>query len=427
MVILATIILALMAAVNYVVGGRRLLSPPVVFCTVWAADLLLVWSAGDFFFPLSDKTLVIFCCGGLAFSLGSSLSLLIRENKALTQPEVFNRVVTFLVFLIALSFPLAYNFIVNLTSGVNAPTVLMAARIAMLDADAAGNSSILFGGLITLSLIVAAIAFLENEKNKVRSIIAITLAIALNLLTGGRSGIITLIFAMICIGWLKVRRIRWKPLLVLSLLFVLVFGAMAILIQKGEANANATVLENVRPVAEGFVLYAGGGIVGIDRVVRQPNIIPHNWQINKFFLETANKIGFRYEPPSQHSEFVDLGPYVTGNVYSMYFAYLDLGYGGIMLVTGCVGFGVGFCFKKALQGSKTAMVLYSFLFGGILLSPFSENFFMGLNFLTKLYAVSWLVYSLPARRAQFLLVLSRLNHRFVPHGAGVIAPSEKTD
>ena len=408
MVLLATTVLTLMAVVNYLVGDRRLLFPPVVFCTVWAADLLLVWLAGDFFFPLSDKTLEIFCCGGLFFSLGSALSFVYPRQRS-TKPSSVpsSLLINVLLAGLLISLPYAYNWVMTLTSGLTAPTLLMAARIAMLDADAAGDSSILFGGVITLSLIVAMIAFAENGKGKVRSIIAIALAIALNLLTGGRSGAVILILALICIDWLKNGRMRWKPLLALSIMFVLVFGAMAILIQKGEAQADAPLLENIRPVVEGFVLYAGGGAVGFDQVVRQPNIIPHNWQISKFFLETANKIGFRYEPPSQHSEFLNVGPHVSGNVYTMYFAYIDLGYVGMVLTIALLGLVVTLVYQSALSGSKISVIMYAVFFSALILSPFSENFFMGLNFSIKIYAVSWLVYNFPARREQFLQNVSR--------------------
>ena len=56
--------------------------PPVVFCFVWSADLLLVRLAGSFFFPIADDTLVVFCLGALAISVGSAIGLLIPQQTA---------------------------------------------------------------------------------------------------------------------------------------------------------------------------------------------------------------------------------------------------------------------------------------------------------------------------------------------------------
>jgi oligosaccharide repeat unit polymerase len=407
MVILATIILALMAAVNYRIGGRRLLYPPAVFCAVWAGTLFLVWLANTFFFTLSDKTLIIFCGGGLAFSAGSAFALFFPSRPVEVRDSP-NRVINLLLIVVACSAPFVVQWVLGLAAGFSSAPLLLAARMAMLESYEAGEASVLYGGFITLSLIVAMVCFLEGEHHKVRMYLALLIAFALNILAGGRAGIVGLIFAFICLDWLRHKRLHWKPLMGLALVFVFLFGAMAILLQKGEARADASLAENLAPVAEGFALYTGGGIVGFDQVVRQPNIIPHNWQINKFFLEAANKLGAHFDIPDLHAEFLEVGPNLSGNVYTMYFAYLDLGIGGMMLTTALVGFAVTFCFTRALQGSKLAMVLYSFFFGAILLSPFSENFFMGLNYSTKIFAVCWVVYNLPFRAAQFRVLLNRV-------------------
>ena len=88
---------------------------------------------------------------------------------------------------------------------------------------------------------------------------------------------------------------------------VIIAGAMAIAIEKGEARADAPLAENLVPVFQGFVLYAAGGLVAFDRVVREPNVIPHNWQITTPLLLLANKLGAHFDIPVVHAEFVDVG------------------------------------------------------------------------------------------------------------------------
>jgi oligosaccharide repeat unit polymerase len=408
MLLLAISVLVLLATANYWLE-RRIFYPPVVFCAVWAVDLAIVGLSGDLFFSLSEKTMAIFCCGAVAFSLGSSLALFTsqpsRPRDVFPQPP--GRFLNLLVVLLAASVPFVAYYIIQLASNFNAATLLLGARMAMLETNETGEQSVLLGAALTLSLIVATIAFLESEKHRIRATVAVLVALMVNILSGGRGGIVTLGFSLVCIQVLKTGRVRWKAMAAIFVVLVLIFGVMGILVQKGEARADATFSENFRPVVEGFAVYAGGGVVGFDRVVRQPTIVPHNWDINRFFLETFNKFGARFEVPSLHAEYVELGPHYSGNVYTGYFAYIDLGFPLMMLVVFCVGFVLCLAYRKAVEGSKIAILMYAFFFSGLGLMPFNEQFFMQLNHIVKLYAVAWLVYSFPLRMSQFSNVLRR--------------------
>jgi oligosaccharide repeat unit polymerase len=385
-----------------------------VFCAVWAIDLAIVGLSGDLFFPLSDKTLTIFCCGALAFSLGSALGLFALKPSHAPQPSrpVASRFLSLLVVVLAASIPFVAYYIIQLASKFNAATLLLGARMAMLETNETGEQSVLLGAALTLSLIVATIAFLESEKNRFRAIVAVLVALMVNILSGGRGGVGTLAFSLVCIHVLKTGRVRWKVLAAIFVVVVIIFGVMGVLVQKGEAKADASFSENLHPVLEGFAIYGGGGIVGFDRVMRQPNIIPHNWQINRFFLETFNKMGARFEIPYVHAEFVQLGPRYSGNIYTAYFAYIDLGFPLMIAVVVFLGFVLCLTYRKAVGGSKIASVMYSYYFSGLVLMPLGEQLFMQLNLIVKLYAVVWLVYSLPQRMEQ----VSNFLHRHRPAG-----------
>jgi hypothetical protein len=62
------------------------------------------------------------------------------------------------------------------------------------------------------------------------------------------------------------------------------------------------------------------------------------------------------------------------------------------------GFFLTLSYGNAAKGSKLHMIIYGFLFSGLVISPFAEMFFMNLNFLVKAYAVSWLIYEFPVKR-----------------------------
>ena len=238
----------LMALANYCLE-RRLLYPPVVFCTVWALDLGLVWLSGDLFFPLSDKTLTIFCGGALAFSLGSAMALLVvKPSHAHELPApVANRFVSLLVWVLAASIPFVAYYIVEIASHFNAATLLLAARMAMLEVNETGEQSLLVGAAITLSLIVASIAFLESENHRFRATVAIFVAMVINILSGGRGGVVTLGFSLICIHILKTGRVQWKALASIFAVFLIIFGVMGVLVRKGRREGRCNFLRECSP------------------------------------------------------------------------------------------------------------------------------------------------------------------------------------
>jgi len=288
-------------------------------------------------------------------------------------------------------------WIADLASNFESPTFLISASRAILEADESKDPSwTLFGNFTTLAQMVAIVAYLQRGEGKTRAFLAIATALLLTIAGAGRSGIVMLMLSFVCLSSIRTRGIPWKFLIGMFLLLVILAGAMAIAIEKGEARSDAPLAENLVPVFEGFVLYAAGGLVAFDRVVRQPNVVPHNWQITTPVLLVANKLGAHFDVPSLRNEFVDVGPQdLVQNVYTMYFAYFDLGSAGMMLAIAFVGFVVTIFYRLAIAGSKLSMIMYSYFFGALLLSPYSDLFFMGLNFSAKLFIVAWVVYRLP--------------------------------
>ncbi|MGB8131552.1 MAG: O-antigen polymerase, partial [Candidatus Angelobacter sp.] len=332
--------------------------------------------------------------------------LVVKPSHAHELPApVANRFVSLLVWVLAASIPFVAYYIVEIASHFNAATLLLAARMAMLEVNETGEQSLLVGAAITLSLIVASIAFLESENHRFRATVAIFVAMVINILSGGRGGVVTLGFSLICIHILKTGRVQWKALASIFAVFLIIFGVMGVLVQKGDARADATFSENVRPVLEGFAVYGAGGAVGFDRLMRQPNIVPHNWHIDRFFLETSNKLGARFEIPSLHAEYVELGPRYSSNVYTAYFAYIDFGLPLMMAIVSLIGFVLCLTYRRAVEGGKVATVMFAFFFSGLILMVFNEQFFMQLNYISKLFVVAWIVYSLPLRMQQFSCVL----------------------
>jgi oligosaccharide repeat unit polymerase len=218
---------------------------------------------------------------------------------------------------------------------------------------------------------------------------------------GGRTGFTTLILALMGIDWLKNRRIRWKLISALAILLLLLSSSMVYFVQKGDVRTEASFRENLGPIIQTFASYGAGGLVAFDRVMRQPNIVEHNWQIDRALLQTLDKFGAHFQVPRITADFVTIGPHQQmQNIYTLYFAYLDLGYPGMMLTVLIVAFCLTLLYRRAIAGGRMAVLFYGFFFGGLMLSIYFEPFFFPWNFLFKCWVFAALLYLLPAAWAR---------------------------
>ena len=67
---LSCVALAVLALIAYRID-RSFIAPAVVFSIIWFVALGIVWLAGDFFSPISTKTLGIYVLGAICFAIGS--------------------------------------------------------------------------------------------------------------------------------------------------------------------------------------------------------------------------------------------------------------------------------------------------------------------------------------------------------------------
>jgi oligosaccharide repeat unit polymerase len=254
-----------------------------------------------------------------------------------------------------------------------------------------------FGTVSELSRIVAMMAFWEREKHPRRSILAITVALIMCGITGQKSGPLMLVISLICIDWIRTRHLRWKLLVVMGLIMVSVATMVEFYVHIGGGSFS----ENMGSIFRMFILYGSGGLVGFDRVVRQPNIIPQFNPIYVTILRVVRRLGGQAEVP-EVADFVNVGANgFQDNVYTMFWSYLDFGYVGMLCTVAVLGFIVTLIYKKAIAKSHMFVFLYATLAFSVVFSIFTEYFVSMSYYLLKICVVSWIVYRLPERWAQF--------------------------
>lgn len=403
MLIIVFTALFLLAALNYYLG-RSFFYPAFAYCAAWTIAVLCLLFSGDMFFPLSPETLSIFMWGAAAFSFGSAVGkaipLSVRPSQSFPPQKALNIAVTVFV----LAFPFYLLWLVGLAADHPRELFLQSTRQSFIELIEMGPEKftlkyVFFINLLTTTTMIAMIAWAEKKGHMKRAPIAVIVSVLYYLLTGGRSSIIQLLLALICIEWMTTKALRWKPMLISAACALLVFGIVASIVHP--SGEDLSVSEKASAASTEFIGYIGGPLVAFDRVVRQPNAIKHTPNAAAFFVETAAKIFPSIEVPSRLSQFVQTGPDRQDNVFTIYFAYLDAGMPLACLLIAVQAFFLTLIYSFALAGNKTAIVMYAALLSCIAFSTFSDFLTGSINVMLKTYFCCWLFYSFPSAKARF--------------------------
>jgi oligosaccharide repeat unit polymerase len=393
MLLLIILAFCLLAILNYQLGGKALLYPPVVFCSVWALGLLFLLIVGNLFFPMLPETLGIFLFGALAFSAGCWIATLRPNRISVRNPDaeaLSNRLITFLFLFVLVGSPFYFHWLYGLVvAGNEGAPFLQIIRLTVTEEIGVDASVTLYGTLGELAFITALMAFYTRDRHPKRAVAAVALSLAMGTALGQKDGPLSLIAGIVCVEWLRTRRVNWRMLGVMALIFIAITAGIEFYVHIGGDSPT----EQVGAVAENFAVYLSGGLVGFDQVVRNPNAVPQINPFYAFYLRALRKLG-NYEEVPEFAEYVTIGPGRTDNVYTMYWDYLFLGYVGAVLFTGVLGFVATSVYLRALRGSGLCVLVYAVLFRGVLFGTFTD-YFLKLYFILKVIVVVWLVYSLP--------------------------------
>ena len=405
---LIVIAMGLLTAANRWLG-KSLLYPPALFALVWTVSLLLLSISGSLFYHVGIDTLLWYLWGACAFSTGGAVAWLVSStfashprrgpaNASSHRQRAIDRLLNWLLLVLVLVFPIYIYWMIQLAAESSKESFLWAVQLQLrgYKADEGASHVSILDNFAVFSILVAIVCQKESDgtwQRRLRTGAAVLLALGYNLVRGERTAAVMLLISLVGISWLRAGRIKWKQLALMATLFIFVFSFIGITLQKGYVSNEASLSENFQPLVESFQLYAVGSIVAFDDVFHHPGRIPPVWKWNRVFLQAANKLGANYYVPSLNAEYVDVGPEMFMNTYTMYFAYFpDFGLLGTSLIITLLGSAVTFAYLAADRGDPQAQVLFSILLSGILLSGSSEQFLLALNFLAKALLFTFVVY-----------------------------------
>lgn len=383
--------------------------PGFAFCASWAVSLLIIAATGDLFYRLSPETLVVFICGGCVVTVACGLGSILPSKAPMpVDRQASNRILTALLWVVVLSTPIFLYWLKQAVAaeGGNSPFLMIARVVQMKAIDSGGNSAFRAAGyLIELAQDVAVLCLWEKKGHEKRAVIAIIFAFIVSLPFGQKSAPITLALALICVDWIQNRKMRWKLVMSMVLVMVSITATFEFYVHLG----GGSIAQNATGVARNFALYASGGVMGFDQVMRDPKIVTHVNAVDVVGLRIARRFGAQVVIPEVY-EFVNVGPYgLNGNVFTIFWPFLNWGWIANMFTVGLICFISTRVYGRAMQGGMPWVPLYARIFFGLVFSTFSEYFAQSLYLYAILIITNWIVYSSPIRIAQF----RNLNHSIV--------------
>ena len=389
---------------------RSLLYPPFAMAGCWAL-LLFLHACSGLLLPLHEETLCFYVAGAVAFCLGGFVVHFFyppgRASVAYDRSRVRN-ILTIFLLILTVGFPSYLSFITGLVGDWGSGSlwasggfwVILRQRLIEEQAEALGGFSGM-DNLVVIADVTALIAWYHRDTEKWRAGAAFAFFLAYNLLTAGRAGFVSILLALFAIEVIRRRRVPWRPMVALALVFVVAFFGLALLVGKAGANTNDSLSESAPVLIDGLELYAVGSLVAFDHLYLHPGTIPPTQNIDRNFRILAGKFGFRSEVPYLHADFRTVGAAGIGtNTYTIYFTYFpQLGTAGSLAMMLLLGVMVTGAYCRAAGGEPQAVILFATLFYGIPLSGYSENYFLNLNFLTKMALVLACCYRSAARPA----------------------------
>jgi oligosaccharide repeat unit polymerase len=413
MLLVASLTFLALTLLNYWVG-RSAIYPGVAFCASWTVAIGVVGLTRDLFYQMSAETLSLFIVGGCVVTAACWVGnwLPTRQPKPSTLNPQVNRILTVAVWAIGIATPVFFYWLIRAVAetGYSLP-FLMVARVLQQRAIDAGNDGAFraAGLLIELAQIIAVLCLWEKKDHGKRAFIAIVLAFLISIPFGQKASPFILAMALICVDTIRNRKMRWKLIAPMVFIMIAITAVFEFYVHLG----GGSFVDNTGDVARMFGLYASGGIAGFDRVVRNPGIIPQINPVDIVGLRIARRFGAAVTMP-EVAEFVNVGPNgLNGNVYTIFWSYLNWGWAGDMLAVGLLAFISTRVYKRALQDGVPWVPIYAKMFFGLVFSTFTEYFVASSYIYGIIIAVCWMIYRLPVYFGRF----RGFNRAIVGHAA----------
>lgn len=430
MIVIFIILLIIIVVFNYYYHNREICSPSIIFAFSFLfSSIFALFYYKEYSLQLSIKTILIITLGVISFSLGCIVlkTKKIKENNEIKITEIKINNIMLIIFLMFSIVSLIYSLFQELNAvGGNISNIGLSlykyrnmATFNNIDLNISPIVEVLTGILHASAywfLLVLINNYLYNKKINIK-ILLITIVCAIsNLLDGARGGIVNFLFSIIPITYLisinyknnnfDKKGINWRIVITTSLV-----GIIMVLGLKYSAKLLGRIDTKNISNKEYIGMYTCAPLKNFDTFVRDFN----NTKVEKIFgIHTFHNIyklfGIDTTNTINNYTFSSVNGNNLGNVSTILFSFLaDAGIIGIILLSFLMG---AFCqiaynksnkYEKNIHKFVIRVLIYSYIFGSIFFSYFSNQFcssVLSLGFVR--YIIMWIIlnYIFIARQEQ---------------------------
>lgn len=396
--------------------SQNLLFPAILFVGTWVLTLIGLLMSGDTFFEVSGMTYLVYLVGAISLSVGGVCGTIL-----VTEPIKYRHVISvpqrscwtcraldilFIILLIGL--PIYWQKVLSTVDDIGIDFLFQSIRAKAIESSGEGNTFGLIGNFVVLAQFVAVAMFYEMDDSfgrRWRALCSIILALVYGGMTGTKANAVVLLLTLFFISSIKRQKISVSALLG-TLGIAATFFSLGLLVINFSGTSFSDAPEMIGSIIKLVQHYWLGGCVAFDQIVSNPDIMESTQPINRFFLETGRSLGMDIHVPFLHADYSMISPVLETNVYTIYFTYFkDFGWLGAVAIMFGLGASLSMLYDRAMKGGPIVVLFYATMCVAIVMSIFSEQFFIGLNGYIKFLIFLVIIYKvLPAiERSRFLL------------------------
>jgi len=367
-----------LAVANWLAGRHRWTYPPVILGAVWATTLV-VYCLREDLRPLSTTTAFMIALGVLCFSIGAYIPEFAHRHTDRLQlprgpapaPKAWHPGPGgWLLWVAVLCLPLIAEKALAIGRAGPTDSLLVNVRIAMnTDRTEQFGWMVYLGSLAVFGAGMHATGVVKSTRLK--TTLAVLVALLYALISTGRTTFLT-VFAVVGGGLAVAGRIRFRTFaFVAGGGFLVVFGAMAFLLNKG-ISADGHLSSDF---AIAFTNYLVGGTAALNDFLDDPSM-PLRWGAHTFrvLFAVGHALGIAEEPVLREMGFRFV-PFPT-NVYTVFRTYYeDFDWVGIAATQFLFGFLHSLAHVRARKGHPPACFLYGCLLYALIMQVFHDQYF----------------------------------------------------
>jgi oligosaccharide repeat unit polymerase len=376
-----TVVLGL-TLLNYYVGRKNVLYPAFLFSLIWLVVFCLYTLPMIEVDELGIDTLAVVVSGVAAFSVGGAVVGRSRNARSVAVSRPTNPMAKRVLFFCCLTvLPIFFLEIRRLGAVGGLDSLMISARAAIIEAVSNGEkaySSPFYTAAPMLAIFTAFVFLIEagdSRKERAWVWLSVLIALAMSVLTTGRTFVLQLAVGLVGIRLLRSRRASvgqaWKYVRY-PLIGFLALISILVPLDKDLSNFSGGVTD----VLMNFVVeYTVEPLAGFNYVIHHPS--EYEYDPNQTFREVmpalARISGSAQMPSAMPDDFV-LVPLPT-NVFTVFKSYyVDFGFVGMLVAMFLLGAGQTWLFRKALAGVDFYIFVFAISLYPLMMAAFDNQY-----------------------------------------------------